>query len=113
MWQQKWEKIDGEWWIVERNPRNLREFEKTEPLQFVYSATGESHGSGSDRYRWVSRLTAEERELVKAGHVVVIDKYVSKNAPLPVQLVIYQQGRFDHRVPDVDMADDCLKVAGY
>jgi len=113
MHRQKWEKIDGEWFIVNRNPYNLAKFEIVEKLQFHYSPTGESHGCGSEPYRWVSQLTPTERELVKAGHVVIIDKYVSSNAPQPIQLVVYAHGRYNHRVPEQDMLNECLQVAGY
>lgn len=107
------ERIDGKLWIVKRNPRNLAEYERVEPCRIVYSPTGQSHGSGTDRYRWVSYLTAEERQLVKDGHIVVIDNGVPLRAPLPIQVVIYRCGRFDHRVPDKDIEQECLKVAGY
>lgn len=38
----------------------------------VFSETGEVHGYGTDRYKWVSRLTAEEREAVREGTATVI-----------------------------------------
>jgi hypothetical protein len=107
------ERIGEQWWLVERNPRDLSEFTPVEPLKFIYSPTGESHGSGSDRFRWVSRLTSEERRAARDGHVVVITKYVSSRAPQPVQVVTYTSGRYDHRVPNDDILDECLAVAGY
>lgn len=112
-WFRDREKINSQWMVVERNPMDLREFRQIEPVRFVYSPTGESHGSGSDTYRWVSRLTKTERQLVHDGHIVVIDKFVSRRAPCPVQIITYHNGRYNHQVPDPDMRDDCLATAGY
>lgn len=38
----------------------------------LVSATGRQHGYGSDPYKWVSGLTAEERDAVRAGAVVLV-----------------------------------------
>lgn len=38
----------------------------------IFSETGEVHGFGSERYKWVSKLTPTEQAAVKSGQVVVI-----------------------------------------
>lgn len=38
----------------------------------IFSETGEVHGYGSERYKWVSKLTPSEQAAVKSGQVVVI-----------------------------------------
>lgn len=38
----------------------------------LFSESGEVHGYGSERYKWVSHLTPSERAAVKSGEVVVI-----------------------------------------
>ena len=38
----------------------------------IISATGRQHGAGTDRYKWVSGLTAEERAAVRDGSALVI-----------------------------------------
>jgi hypothetical protein len=81
----------------------------------VYSSTGEKHGRGSMPYRWVSGLTDRERELVREGFPVVIDRGVSTHAGNPpVRACIYtHDGRYDCRVPAPDRLAECLAVAGY
>lgn len=115
-WEKKaWKRIDGELYLVRyTNPYDLSEFEAVEPLKIVYSESGESHGSGTARYRWVSKLTEEEQSLVKGGHIVVIDKGVSIHAPQPIQYVIWSsRGGYDHRVPPEEVLVECLRAAGY
>lgn len=38
----------------------------------IFSETGEVHGYGSERYKWVSKLTPTEQAAVKSGKVIVI-----------------------------------------
>ena len=40
--------------------------------QPIISKTGRIHGRGSDTHKWVSKLTQEERDAVRAGDVVLI-----------------------------------------
>lgn len=42
-------------------------------MRVVISATGRQHGSGTDRYKWVSGLNPEERAAARDGAVVVVE----------------------------------------
>lgn len=67
-------------------------------MKYIISKTGEIHGKGSDPYKWVSRLTKEERSFVKSGGLVLIE-VLGKRKPNQTKYkkVIYESGRFNHR----------------
>jgi len=62
------------------------------------SLTARKHGWGRDHYRWVSGLTAEEREAVKNGEMVwfKIDPWHYTQSGYKV--VVYRRG-YDCREP--------------
>lgn len=55
----------------------------------IISETGEQHGKGTDRYKWVSGLTAHERAAVRSGSalVIVTGSPVCREAPGVLQTV--------------------------
>ena len=68
----------------------------------ITSETGVAHGFGSAKYKWVSHLTAEEREHVKNGTATVL---VTDCPPCgggngrgcTTRKVVYRSGRYVHR----------------
>lgn len=42
-------------------------------VDVIFSESGVVNGYGSERYKWVSKLTTAEREAVKAGNVVIVE----------------------------------------
>lgn len=73
----------------------------------IISETGEVHGYGSDPYKWVSHLTAEERAAVRAGQVVLVraGRKSSRAASGTYwrQAVATPWGRIVHRVPSAEI----------
>ena len=63
----------------------------------IVSPTGEIHGRGIDRWRWVSRLSDSERSAVKEGVVVLIADPVQHHRCTDYKQVTYQDGRYGHR----------------
>jgi len=62
------------------------------------SKTGEIHGRGSMRHRWVSRLTADERAHVRTGGTVLIrDNEAHHHTQCGWKQVTYSAGRYGHR----------------
>ena len=55
----------------------------------IISSTGRQHGAGTDRYKWVSGLTARERAAVRDGSalVIVTGSPVCREAPGALQTV--------------------------
>lgn len=53
---------------------------------FLVSATGHQHGFGSDRWKWISGLTAEERSAVRTGTATVLITGSRPCTQLPVGL---------------------------
>ena len=51
----------GEVYYYLRRDEDLR----LEVVQFLVSETGEQHGFGKDKYKWVSRMTREERNFLR------------------------------------------------
>lgn len=76
-------------------------------MDIIISKTGEVHGYGSDPYKWVSHLTKEEREAVRAGRVVLVKAgRKSKCGPGGTywrQAVATPWGRIVQRVPPADV----------
>ena len=65
----------------------------------IISTTGELHGSGRDPYKWVSYLTRAERQAVQDGELVLILDAPTHGGNPPYRKVVYQNGRYNHRVP--------------
>lgn len=63
----------------------------------IISATGKIHGRGSDRWKWVSGLTAEERAACRRGELVLIHDTNPHPACTPYKQVLYKHGRYYHR----------------
>lgn len=72
------------------------------------SQTGIGHGWGSDPYKWVSNLTAEERATVKNGELVLITDCPTHAGNPSFRSVIYANGRYTHRIPNADDLYDAL-----
>jgi len=73
----------------------------TPPDDLMISSTGEIHGHGRDPYKWVSYLTAVERAAVRDGRLVVVHRGASTHGGYPAyRKVVYQAGRYTHRVPN-------------
>ena len=51
----------GEVYYYLRRDEDLR----LEVVQFLVSETGEQHGFGTNRYKWVSRMTKRERDFLR------------------------------------------------
>jgi len=71
----------------------------------MISMTGEGHGWGSDPYKWVSRLTEEERAAVRRGELVFITGCPASARGIKgvyVRKVIWKNGRYVHRVPETE-----------
>lgn len=66
-------------------------------MSFLISETGVINGRGCDKYKWVSNLTKEERELVKNGGLVLIPDNNSHRATTPFKKVTYYNGRYSHK----------------
>jgi len=65
----------------------------------IVSRTGEQHGWGSHPYKWVSGLTPQERQAVRAGRVVLITRGVRTHGGNPnYRRVFYVRGRYIPRV---------------
>lgn len=64
------------------------------------SQTGIGHGWGSDPYKWVSHLTAEERTAVKNGQLILVTDCPTHAGNPSFRAVVYANGRFTHRIPD-------------
>lgn len=63
----------------------------------LISQTGTLHGRGSDKFKWVSGLTAEERELVKNGGIVLIKTPYKHHTVTEYKIVTVYNGKFSHR----------------
>lgn len=74
-------------------------------MKIRISQTGEIHGRGSDQWKWVSKLTDEEREAVRNGETVVIPDEVGPGR-CGLKRVVYNNGRYYHReaTPDILVA---------
>jgi hypothetical protein len=63
----------------------------------MISSTGTIHGRGSDIHKWVSGLTAEEREHCRSGGLVLIRDRNPHPATTEYKRVVYWQGKYSHR----------------
>lgn len=83
---------------------NNGQFQNTEirEVPVVFSDSGVCHGYGSDRYKWVSGLSKDEREMVKNKTGVVIVEAARRsggNTGTYYREVTYESGRYGRRVP--------------
>jgi len=72
-------------------------------MNITITQTGEAHGFGRDKYKWVSRLTPAERAAVKAGDVVLIPNCPPSGGGSGLgtryRQVHFSKSRWFHRVP--------------
>jgi len=84
----------------------------------VIRSSGTAHGAGSDPFKWVSFLTARERQIVREGGrdgdgkaVVYVTEGVRAYAGNPpYRAVRYINGRYVHRIPT---AIECTAIDAY
>jgi len=64
----------------------------------IISNSGIINGRGSDRYRWVSALSAEEREEVRRGKsgAIVLIRDTNPRSGCAFKRVTYYGGRYGH-----------------
>jgi len=77
------------------------------------SATGIANGFGTERYKWVSRLTAEERQMVRSGETVIITRCPPEygNHGSDLRKAVYQDGYgYTHRVLTQDELIEANKI---
>lgn len=77
-------------------------------MNIIVSKTGVGHGWGSDPWKWVSHLTADERRAVRAGQIVLITGCPpeSGNSGSTLrQVVIDNRGGYTHRIAPHDILD--------
>lgn len=65
-------------------------------IQTLISTTGRINGRGSDKFRWVSFLTASERQAVRDGHIVLIADDCDRSRA-EYKRVTTHGGKFCHR----------------
>lgn len=65
-------------------------------MNIIVSETGIIHGRGSDRFKWVSGLTAVEREAVKNGHVVLVKDSNPHHCCTPFKQVTWDGRHYHH-----------------
>ena len=83
-----------EWaWVIHSGSLHNR------PVQIHVSTTGEIHGVGSNRYKWVSRLTDAERQAAQRGELVIVTGAPTHAGNPPFRMVVHRGGRYYHRVP--------------
>lgn len=68
------------------------------------SDTARVNGWGSDKWKWVTRLTRCEKMMVKSGKLVILENCPpsggGNGTGSTVRKVIYRNGRFCHRMPN-------------
>ena len=69
--------------------------------KIIISKTGEVHGHGSDRWKWVSRLTSEERAIARQcrDYLIVTKDARTHGGNPPFRVVVFHKGYYNHRVP--------------
>ena len=80
-------------------PHSVTATKQRKVSNVIISTTGELHGSGSDPYKWVSYLRPAEKQAVKDGELVLIWDAPTHGGNPPYRKVVYQNGRYNHRVP--------------
>ncbi len=88
--------------IIDLNEDVVSEIETRTNKAVIVSVTGRAHGYGSHIYKWVSRLSAEERKAVQCGsHIVLVTGCApgtNGSSGITYRQVIYKNGRYDHRM---------------
>lgn len=84
--------------------------------QIIFSETGEVHGYGSEKYKWVSKLTKAERDAVQAGKTVIVEASRKSGGGNGTgtyyRQVTYTPGYgYGHRVPT--LSDETIEEARY
>jgi len=71
-------------------------------MEIEFSQTAEQHGYGTDRYKWVSRATPEERKIAREDGLVFFDNGVLSGGTHGTTLrkMVYMDGRYRPRVPE-------------
>ena len=62
----------------------------------IISATGRIRGRGSDIYKWISHLTAEERAAVRRGETVLVPDDNEHYSCVGYKRVVYWRGHYGH-----------------
>ena len=71
-------------------------------IKFIESKTAQKNGWGSMRFRSVTRLTADERQAVKDGHIVWFSFAPLHYTQSGYKIVTYWGGGFNSREPTKD-----------
>ena len=66
-------------------------------MKILISKTGKINGRGSDKYKWVSFLSKNERDAVRKGEVVLIEDTNTHYATTKYKQVYFASNRFSHR----------------
>lgn len=67
-------------------------------MKIIVSKTGEIHGRGSDPWKWVSRLTDEERRAVRENTaIVLVPDDNGHHMTTPFKRVKFYRGRYSHK----------------
>ena len=84
-------------WHEEQDSRRMaaRSLRTTESA--IISRTGKIHGRGSDRFKTVSHLTAEERSRCRAGELILVRDLNRHPSTTEFKEVVYVNGRYTHR----------------
>ena len=64
-------------------------------MKKLISKTGIINGRGSDRYKWISNLTKEEREHVRSGGIVLVPDD-NERSGCDYKRVTYFNGKYGH-----------------
>ena len=71
--------------------------EKQAEREATISQTGVIHGRGSDKFKWVSGLSAAERAECRSGGIVLIRDTNRHPATASFKRVEFRAGRYIHR----------------
>lgn len=74
--------------------------------------SGEAHGSGSDRFRWVSYLSTEAKNALTNKTALVICERPFNDSLGEWYVVTENNGRYDHRLPTTEEQETINKYVG-
>lgn len=83
-----------------------------EEKTMIKSTTAVRHGSGSDPFRWVSFLTAKEREIVRKGGKVYFKSSKRNYLQSGFKIVTYYAGKYGFREPSDSELKEIKKKEG-
>ena len=66
-------------------------------MKQIISKTAIINGRGSDKFRWVSGLTDEERRAVREGGTVLVKDDNGHHTTTSHKLVTFYDGKYSHR----------------